>query len=222
MNINFNYLNSLYSNDINRNIPIFQIAISGHGVSEYYSEKSLETWRSHGYRNIIRHEATIPSTMKNIFSFAKDRKYSNGKSREWDSQEKGIWESHYTAWEKLVKANVPCIIIEHDCYLTSDLQRGIRSFPLYSFAMNEPKKSNISSPIAACGYYIVPFFAKHLMEESTCRDVIAPVDGFIHNHEPWYPYAFNDKQRSSGLWPGKHIIVPSIGTVKKKLNFGNQ
>ena len=55
---------------IDKNIPIYQIVISGNSVSEYYAEKSVYSFQQLGYNNIQRVEATTPdnySSMCHLF-----------------------------------------------------------------------------------------------------------------------------------------------------------
>jgi GR25 family glycosyltransferase involved in LPS biosynthesis len=219
MNIDFNRIDRQFGNDIDPNIPIFQIAITGNKISEHYSIRSLATWKKLGYKNFTRHEATVPDTTKGFLNFNEARSYAGRqKSRPWDPAEKAIWESHYTAWKKVVQADSPCIIIEHDCYLESKLRRGIRAFNLFSFATTTPGPKGMSKSLACAGYYLTPFYARYIINMANSMSISSPVDGFIHSLEPWYPWVFDSDDRKTGLWPGRHTIDPRVGTVKKRLN----
>lgn len=198
-----------------KSIPILQIAISGNKVSEYYSSRSIESFRKMGYNNFKRVEATVPETYKGLIEFTHDRVYGSRKRRPWDPAELAIWESHLSCWKKVIESDTPCIIIEHDCIhdINSAIRKDVSRYPLFSLAVSE--KSN---NIAACAYYIKPLMAKRFTYLCENRIMTTPVDGFIHEHEPWYPYSPIPEGFIKRFLPCRHYINPDIGTVKKKLS----
>jgi GR25 family glycosyltransferase involved in LPS biosynthesis len=212
MIIDFDLLDSKFSSKfIGENIPIYQLMIKGNNVSEYYSKISQDSWSKLGYRNFNKHNAVTPETMKNNLKFNEFREYSNGKKRKMMEQEKAIWESHYGMWEKVVNSRKSSIIIEHDCILKSKIRSGIRMFPLFSFAITDRNTS-----LAACAYYITPWYAKTFIDLANSLDINMPVDAFIHNYEPWYSFNMNEKDIKDGIYPAYHYINPEVGTVKEK------
>ena len=88
---------------IGKDIPIYQIAITGNEVSEYYSQKSIESFNKFGYYNIERIEATTP---ENIPSFLIGRTC-------WDN-----WLMHYASKNDLnltdCTSDILCIHQKHD------------------------------------------------------------------------------------------------------------
>lgn len=191
---------------IDKNIPIYQIVISGNEISEYYSEKSVYSFNQLGYNNIERVEATTPQTMPDFLPFLKQRHYHSKKSRKWLKEEKAIWYSHYMCWDKIKE---PSIIIEHDCMLYREIPDHLLKRNLWSFGMTEGYMN-----LAALGYLIKPSGAKKLM---TLRAISSPVDGWIHENEPWYEHGRLSKEYRMKNICAKHYINEEVGTTKPTL-----
>lgn len=191
---------------IDKNIPIYQIVISGNKVSEYYAEKSVYSFNQLGYNNIQRVEATTPDNMPDFLNFADFRYYGPSRRREWLLEEKAIWYSHYKCWEKV---ETPSIVIEHDCILYRNIPDHLFKRNLWSFGMTKNELN-----LAGCGYFIKPSAAKKLM---TARRISQPVDAWIHSKEPWYEYG----RLSSGYIEknicATHYINSEVGTTKPTL-----
>lgn len=193
---------------IDKNIPIYQIVVSGNPVSEYYSEKSIYSFNQFGYNNIIRVDAVTPDDMPNYLTFSDYRVYKNNKNRKWIPEEKAIWYSHFRCWESI---NCPSIIIEHDCILNKELSDRLLKRSLWSFGMTEKGKN-----LAALGYFIKPSSARKLIRDTIGRVIRGPVDGRIHDFEPWYPRnKLPQKYIDEYIFAG-HYIDPEVGTTKPK------
>lgn len=189
-------------------IPIYQISVKGNPKAEYYSPKSVYSFKKFGYNNIQVIEAVTPDTYQDRFRFSDRRIYGSGKSREWDHIEKVIWESHAKVWEMIDR---PSIVIEHDCILKNPLDGFIYNYPLFSFGATPDYRS-----LAACAYFIQPYMAKHMLEETIHSEIHMPVDGYIHLKEPWYPLGKLPKWHYPWVF-AMHYINDEIGTIKKKL-----
>lgn len=193
---------------IDKDIPIYQIVISGNEVSEYYAEKSVYSFNQLGYNNIQRVEATTPVNMPEYLDFREYRMYTRNNFRNWLEEEKAIWYSHYSCWKKI---KTPSVIIEHDCMLYKNIPDHLFKRNLWSFGMTKNKLN-----LAGCGYFIKPSGAKKLM---TARRISQPVDAWIHSNEPWYEY--------NRLSPGyieknicaTHYINEEVGTTKPTLRL---
>lgn len=193
---------------IDKNIPIYQIVISGNEISEYYSEKSVYSFNQLGYNNIERVEATTPDSMPDFLSFTKYRWYNPRSRRHWLVEEKAIWYSHYACWEKVKE---PSIIIEHDCILYREIPDHLLKRSLWSFGMTEDRKN-----LAALGYLIKPSASKKLM---SIKSITGPVDGWIHPNEPWYEKNELSKEYVDKNICAKHYINKDVGTTKPTLGL---
>ena len=83
---------------IAKTLPIYQIVIPNNPISEYYAEKSVESFNKFGYTNIIRVNSSTPDDMPSYLNFTQQRIYSKTKQRLWLPEEKAIWYSHYRCW----------------------------------------------------------------------------------------------------------------------------
>lgn len=193
---------------IDKDIPIYQILIPNNPISEYYSQKSVYSFNQLGYNNIIPVEATTPDNMPDYLSFSEKRVYSNGKGREWIPEEKAIWYSHYRCWESIDR---PSIIIEHDCILNKELPDWISKRSIWSLGMTEKGKN-----LAALCYFIKPSAARKLIRNAMDRMTIGPVDGRIHDFQPWYPRDKLPKKYIDRFVFATHYIDPDVGTTKPK------
>ena len=193
---------------IDKDIPIYQIVISGNSVSEYYAEKSVYSFGQLGYNNIQRVEATTPDNYSSMWPpaflpFKQSREYSAKRSRDWLPEEQAIWYSHYTCWERV---DQPSLIIEHDCMLYKEIPDHLSKRNLWSFGMTEDGRN-----LAALGYYIKPSAAKRLRG---IQSISAPVDAWIHRLQPWYEYGRLSKNYIDKNVCAKHYINEEVGTSK--------
>lgn len=208
---------------LNFSTPIFVIWVPGNDKSEYYSKKTINSWIKAGYKNIRKIEGSTADSYQGIFNFSEYRRYRSGKYREWDPVEKYIWESHWKAWKAASKLKRGSIIIEHDAlfYRGRKIHPDTKFYPLYSLGVtNSKKKNNAYGCIAACAYWIHPSMAKTLVglaDASNKNPIRAPVDGYIHSQQPWYPWSPISKTYARKYLPVKHFINPDIGTIKEKL-----
>ena len=80
------------------------------------------------------------------------------------------------------------------------------------------KQNNKYGCIAACAYWIQPATAKAFTGFAGSDKLIrSPVDGYLHSHQPWYPWSPISKKYAKEYLPVKHFINPSVGTIKEKL-----
>lgn len=193
---------------IDKNIPIYQIVVSGNPISEYYSEKSIYSFNQSGYNNIIRVDAVTPDNMSEKLRFTEKRLYRNNRSREWIPEEKAIWYSHFKCWN-LVKQ--PSIIIEHDCILYRPLADELFKRYIWSFGRT---KKNMN--LAALAYFIKPSGARTLIRDSRFKPIAGPVDSRIHHFQEWYPRNRLPKSYIDQYVSAVHYIDPEVGTTKPK------
>jgi len=197
---------------IAKTLPIYQIVIPNNPISEYYAEKSVESFNKFGYTNIIRVNASTPDNMPSYLNFTQQRIYSKTKQRLWLPEEKAIWYSHYRCWHKVRDNNKPpylgpSLIIEHDCILTKELPEHLTKKRLWSFGMTKDKRN-----LAALGYYIKPSMAKALL---FINQITMPVDGYLHSkQDPWYPRGTFKSEYIDTNICAEHYINPDIGTTK--------
>jgi len=188
---------------IDKDIPIYQIVISGNSVSEYYAEKSVYSFRKLGYNNIQRVEATTPDDSPSFLPFTPSREYNETRSREWIPEEKAIWYSHYASWERV---DQPSLIIEHDCILYRKIPDHLSKTNLRSFGMTEDGRN-----LAALGYYIKPSAARRLRG---IKSISVPVDAWIHRLQPRYEYGRFSKNFIDKDICAEHYINKEVGTSK--------
>ena len=188
---------------IDKDIPIYQIVISGNSVSEYYAEKSVYSFNVLGYSNIQRVKAITPDDSPSFLPFTAFREYSTKRSRDWLPEEQAIWYSHYACWERV---DQPSLIIEHDCMLYKEIPDHLSKRNLWSFGMTDDRRN-----LAALGYYIKPSAARRLMR---IKSISIPVDGWVHSHQPWYEYGRLSKKYIDKNVCAKHYINEEIGTSK--------
>jgi len=207
---------------LNPSTPVFMIWVPSNEKSQYYAKKTRASWRIAGYRNVKKIEGATPDTYQGIFNFTDYRRYPSGKFREWDFMEKIIWESHWRAWKAASELDRGSIIIEHDALFYRDrkIHPSTKFYPLFSLGVTHSKKknSNAYGCIAACAYWIQPDMARTLVKLSDSNKIIkGPVDGYLHSHQPWYPWSPISKKYAKEYLPVKHFINPSVGTIKEKL-----
>lgn len=197
---------------IAKTLPIYQIVIPNNTVSEYYAEKSVDSFNQFGYTNIIRVAATTPDNIPNYLFFSDEREYDADRTRKWLPEEKAIWYSHYKIWHKIAKQNDrphlgPSLVIEHDCMMTQELPEYFTKKSLWSFGMTEDGRN-----LAALGYYIKPSMAKELL---FVNRINMPVDGYLHSkQDPWYPRGTFKSEYIDTTICAEHYINPEIGTTK--------
>ena len=203
---------NLISMTIDKTIPIYQIVIPNNPISEYYAEKSAESFDKFGYTNIMRVDASTPDDMPDYLFFSDEREYTKKRTRKWLPEEKAIWYSHYRCWHKVSDGNKkpylgPALVIEHDCMLTRDLPETLTKRRLWSFGMTEDNRN-----LAALGYYIKPSMAKEFL---FINRISMPVDGYLHSkQDPWYPRGKFKKEYIDTNICAKHYINSDIGTTK--------
>ena len=204
--------------NIDKNIPIYVISISGNEISQYYRKIADESFLKKGFTNLIHHEATLPNTIPepNYLNFAENRIYTSKRRRIWNVTEKAIWYSHTEAWKRIIESGQPSIIIEHDCILTKEISNSITEFPLFSFACSTRNHS-----LAAVGYYIKPDCASDMLNEILLKKIVVPVDGFIHLKEPWYPYGILEREWIKNKIFARHFIHSNVGTNKRRIGERN-
>jgi len=197
---------------IDKTLPIYQIVIPNNPISEYYAEKSVDSFNRFGYTNIIRVAATTPDNIPNYLFFSDEREYDADRTRKWLPEEKAIWYSHYKIWHKIAKQNDrpylgPSLVIEHDCMMTQELPEYFTKKSIWSFGMTEDGRN-----LAALGYYIKPSSAKKLL---FVNRINMPVDGYLHSkQDPWYPRgAFKTEYIDTNIC-ATHYINPNVGTTK--------
>ena len=200
---------------IDKTLPIYQIVIPNNPISEYYAEKSIDSFNQFGYTNIIRVVASTPANMPNYLFFSEEREYPKKRTREWLPEEKAIWYSHYRCWHKIAKQNDapnlgPSLVIEHDCIMTKELVPTLTKRSLWSFGMTEDGRN-----LAALGYWIKPSMAKELL---FVNRISMPVDGYLHSkQDPWYPRGALKKEYIDTNICATHYINPNWGTTKPKV-----
>tara|TARA_B110000977_G_scaffold23742_3_gene28673 strand:+ start:2804 stop:3421 length:618 start_codon:yes stop_codon:yes gene_type:complete len=200
---------------IDKTLPIYQIVIPNNPISEYYAEKSVDSFNQFGYTNIIRVVASTPANMPNYLFFSEEREYTKERTREWLPEEKAIWYSHYRCWHKIAKqygaSNLgPSLVIEHDCIMTKELVPTLTKRSLWSFGMTEDGRN-----LAALGYWIKPSMAKELL---FVNRISMPVDGYLHSkQDPWYPRGTLKKEYIDTNICATHYINPNWGTTKPKV-----
>lgn len=208
---------SLISMIIDKSLPIYQIVLPNNPISEYYAEKSVESFDKFGYTNVIRVYGATPDNMPSFLNFSEQRVYTKNKAREWLPEEKAIWYSHYRCWHKVSSHNHkkpylgPSLIIEHDCILTKELSPDFTKRNLFSFGRTDDNRN-----LAALGYYIKPSKAKELL---FINHITMPVDGFLHNHQSWYPRGKFKRDYINSHICAHHYINPEIGTTKPTIGI---
>jgi len=205
---------------IGKDIPIYQIAITGNEVSEYYSQKSIESFNKFGYYNIERIEATTPENIPSFLNMGPRRKYTSKISREWSQEEIAIWYSHFSAWKKISQ---PSIIIEHDCILHKNIPDILFKRNLWSFGYTKFDDKSHRNSLAALAYFIKPSGAKKLMKEALAyKGIWFPVDVHIHDYQRkgkdyWYQLGRMSKKNLDSYTCATHYINPDIGTSKPSM-----
>lgn len=208
-------------NIIREKVPVLLITMKNNETSKHYTKLTLESWKDHGYHNIIQVNAVTPETIGGVsapIEFAEVRKYPNGRTREWNPIEKAIWESHRKCWKLLfTKGDTGGIIIEHDCILQRALDENIYQHQIASFACN-PRKNNFS--LAAAGYWVRRRGLACLI--NFCNGfgkIQGPVDGYIHSWQVGrYPYKHLSPSFVKESIYAHVTLDDDVGTTKPKLH----
>ena len=193
---------------IDKNIPILTISISDNDLSQHYKNLSNASFDRFGYSNHYHIEG--PTKFRNELNFTDFRTYKNGTSRDWSESEKCIWVAHCRAWVQVCGLNEVCIIKEHDCIMTRPFNKHI-NYPLFSFAATTKKRPY---SCAAVGYIINPEYARKLIDFTNTGNIHVPVDGIIHNAEPWVESGHLSKDYVMENVYARHFIDSSLGAVK--------
>lgn len=199
-------------------IEIHIIRVKDNEKSDYYLTRTLHRCKILGHKNLHIFDAVTPENMNaheeynslpDIMSkFSSHRYYTKKRKREWDPVEKAIWASHWCMWYRALKKGI--IIIEHDCYLQRKLDDKILTEEIFSFCRTQK-----STEIAACGYYLSPNGARRLINLTLKRRIDGPVDGYIHSiQDNRYPYGTMTRKFIKSEVYGVHFINDKIGTVK--------
>ena len=202
---------TLTSTTIDKNIPIYQIVISGNEISEFYSKKSVYSFAKLGYNNIIRVEATTPKDQFYL-KFADKRYYTADNYREWRQEELAIWHSHYDCWKRIKE---PSIVIEHDCILYRELPEHFMKRNLWSFGVHR-RPSPVGwryVNLAGLCYYIKRSGAHELMKRMP-KLIHKPVDAYLHRRQKWYPHGILPPEYIEESVCATHYINKKVGTTK--------
>jgi len=203
---------TLTSTITDKTVPIYIIGMKNNEVSQYYEKQCIDNFTKFGYNNLNHFEAIVPETLGNELIFAPHRHYSPTKFRDWDVVEKAIWYSHYYQWCKCIELGETIIVAEHDCMLTREFTSDVLDHGLYSFAAT----TRTSHSIAGVGYIITPKYAQKLKDKSEERDIVTPVDGFIHHFQrKRMPYGEFDTDFKRKHVFARHFVNQRVGTVKK-------